>query len=63
MKNLFEIKNETAKELGYINYYEFEVLLIEEALSASEIEVFMEKYATNRVKEVENYYKSHEYGE
>lgn len=60
MKNLFEIKDETAKELGYINYYEFDDLLIEEVLSASEIRVFMEKYATNRVKEVENYYKSNE---
>ena len=60
MKSLESIKNETAEELGYYSWYEFERLLGEMRLRTDEVLDFIELYATNRVKEVENYYKTQE---
>lgn len=60
MKSLESIKDETAEELGYYGYAEFDLYLQQESLVPDDIRKFIELYATNRVKEVENYYKSNE---
>lgn len=57
MRSLTEIKDETAEELGYYGYAEFDLYLQQESLVLDDIRKFIELYATNRVKEVENYYK------
>lgn len=57
MRSLTEIKDETAEELGYYGYAEFDLYLQQESLVPDDIRKFIELYATNRVKEVENYYK------
>lgn len=58
MKSLDQLKNETAEELNYWGYREFKDLLEQGLLTPESVEEFMERYATNRVKEVENYYKT-----
>lgn len=58
MKSLDQLKDETAEELGYYSYQEFEIELKQGSLDGHEIKEFIELYATNRVKEVENYYKT-----
>lgn len=58
MKSLEQLKDETAEELNYWGYKEFKDLLEQGLLTPESVEEFMELYATNRVKEVENYYKT-----
>lgn len=60
MKSLEQIKNETAEELGYINYFDFEDAFNNNELDFRDIENFIDHYAVFRVEEVENYYKSNE---
>ena len=57
MKSVEQLRNETAEDLGYIDYFDFEKQ-VRKGVKFADIEIFMEQYATNRVKEVENYYKN-----
>lgn len=74
MKSLEKIKDESAWELGFINYIEFERKFNNKEIEFTDINNFLELYAKKRVKDVEEYYrreieyleesyKSHEYGE
>lgn len=60
MKNLDQIRDEAAWELGFINYIEFERQFNNGEVEFIDVNSLLELYAKKRVKEVENYYKSNE---